>query len=101
MPNVLITGANRGIGLEFTRQYAGAGWRVFATCRHPAEADTLQDLASRENIGVHRLDVTRSQDMVVAAMRGDGHLGDVGLEGFASRWAIILAYEQAAAAIFM
>lgn len=63
MPNVLITGANRGIGLEFTRQYAGAGWRVFATCRHPAEADTLQDLASRENISVHRLDVTRSQDI--------------------------------------
>jgi NAD(P)-dependent dehydrogenase (short-subunit alcohol dehydrogenase family) len=44
MPNILITGANRGIGLELTRQYAEACWRVFATCRHPAEADALKTL---------------------------------------------------------
>jgi NAD(P)-dependent dehydrogenase (short-subunit alcohol dehydrogenase family) len=62
MPNVLITGANRGIGLEFTRQYAAAGWRVFATCRHPAEAGVLQDIARRGNVTVHRLDVTRVED---------------------------------------
>lgn len=33
MPKVLITGANRGIGLEFTRQYAADGWDVIATAR--------------------------------------------------------------------
>ena len=33
MPTVLITGANRGIGLEFARQYAAAGWTVVATAR--------------------------------------------------------------------
>lgn len=33
MPTVLITGANRGIGLEFARRYAADGWRVIATCR--------------------------------------------------------------------
>ncbi|MFC7536274.1 SDR family oxidoreductase [Sphingomonas sp. GCM10030256] len=33
MPTVLITGANRGLGLEFVRQYAGAGWDVIATAR--------------------------------------------------------------------
>ena len=35
MPAVLITGANRGIGLEFARQYAADGWAVFAACRDP------------------------------------------------------------------
>lgn len=35
MPTVLITGANRGLGLEFARQYAADGWRVLATSRGP------------------------------------------------------------------
>ena len=35
MPTVLITGANRGLGLEFVRQYLRDGWRVIATCRKP------------------------------------------------------------------
>lgn len=34
----MITGANRGIGLEFCRQYALAGWRVLACCRHPSKS---------------------------------------------------------------
>jgi NAD(P)-dependent dehydrogenase (short-subunit alcohol dehydrogenase family) len=36
MPTVLITGANRGLGLEFVRQYRGAGWTVIATAREPS-----------------------------------------------------------------
>ena len=35
MPTVLITGANRGIGLEFARQYSADGWTVIATARQP------------------------------------------------------------------
>jgi NAD(P)-dependent dehydrogenase (short-subunit alcohol dehydrogenase family) len=35
MPTILITGANRGLGLEFVRQYAEDGWRVLATVRDP------------------------------------------------------------------
>lgn len=61
--NILITGSNRGLGLELVRQYAAEGWRVFATCRRPAEANALLELA-RDNPGVsvHRLDVTRAED---------------------------------------
>jgi NAD(P)-dependent dehydrogenase (short-subunit alcohol dehydrogenase family) len=45
MPSVLITGASRGLGFEFARQYAAGGWRVLATCRNPATADELHHLA--------------------------------------------------------
>jgi NAD(P)-dependent dehydrogenase (short-subunit alcohol dehydrogenase family) len=45
MPTVFITGANRGIGLEFARQYAAEGWRVLATARDPQGASELNDIA--------------------------------------------------------
>jgi len=45
MPTVLITGAARGLGLEFARQYAKAGWEVVATCRTPDHATALGALA--------------------------------------------------------
>jgi NAD(P)-dependent dehydrogenase (short-subunit alcohol dehydrogenase family) len=46
MPAILITGANRGLGLEFTRQYAADGWTVIAACRDPQAAKDLQALAA-------------------------------------------------------
>ncbi|ALP53891.1 short-chain dehydrogenase [Candidatus Tenderia electrophaga] len=64
MPNILITGSNRGIGLELVRQYAQADWRVYATCRHPAEAHELHGLAKENGqISIHRLDVTVAEDI--------------------------------------
>lgn len=39
---VLITGANRGIGLEFAKQYTDAGWHVIGTARNPETADELR-----------------------------------------------------------
>lgn len=60
MKTLLITGANRGIGLEFCNQYAAAGWRVLACCRDPHKADALNRLAVRypDLIKLHALDVT-------------------------------------------
>ena len=55
---VLITGANRGIGLEFVRQYAARGWRVIATTRDPASAKDLANLAAaNKNVVIEKLDV--------------------------------------------
>ncbi|MBI3517239.1 MAG: SDR family oxidoreductase [Proteobacteria bacterium] len=45
MSTVLITGVSRGLGLEFARQYARAGWQVIATCRTPDRARDLAKLA--------------------------------------------------------
>ncbi len=57
-PTVLITGASRGIGLEFTRQYAARGWQVLATCRTPAAATELQTIAgAHANVHIEQLDV--------------------------------------------
>ena len=46
MASLLVTGASRGLGLEFARQYAADGWRVFAACREPQAAGELQKLAT-------------------------------------------------------
>ncbi|ARJ67006.1 short-chain dehydrogenase [Magnetospirillum sp. ME-1] len=43
MPTILITGANRGMGLEFARQYAAAGWRVLGTVRDPMAGRALSE----------------------------------------------------------
>ena len=47
MPRVLVTGAGRGIGLEFARQYSADGWEVVATVRDPATAGELAALGVR------------------------------------------------------
>ncbi|MEX2647922.1 MAG: SDR family oxidoreductase [Alphaproteobacteria bacterium] len=58
MSTVLITGANRGLGLEFARQYAADGWTVHACCRAPGKAKDLKALAAQNaNVTVHGLDV--------------------------------------------
>jgi NAD(P)-dependent dehydrogenase (short-subunit alcohol dehydrogenase family) len=60
MKTTLITGANRGIGLEFSRQYAADGWRVLACSRYPEKSDALNNLAEQypEQINIHALDVS-------------------------------------------
>jgi NAD(P)-dependent dehydrogenase (short-subunit alcohol dehydrogenase family) len=58
-PTVFITGANRGIGLEFVGQYAGRGWNIIATARKPESATELATLAEGyQQLVIEQLDVT-------------------------------------------
>jgi NAD(P)-dependent dehydrogenase (short-subunit alcohol dehydrogenase family) len=67
-PTILITGANRGIGLELTEQFAEDGWQVLACCRNPAAAGQLQALSERGlAIESHALDVTDYEQMATLA----------------------------------
>jgi NAD(P)-dependent dehydrogenase (short-subunit alcohol dehydrogenase family) len=69
-PTVLITGANRGLGLEFARQYAALGWNVIATCRNPKAADELQQLAAEHaQVAIEQLDVTSEAQIASVAQR--------------------------------
>ena len=67
-PTVLITGANRGLGLEFARQYAADGWQVIGTARKPEQADELNALS----VEVAQLDVVNqaSVDALVESLEG-------------------------------
>jgi len=58
--NILITGANRGIGLEMVKIAVSKRWRVFACCRNPIEAEKLSEVAmmSAGLVSVYPLDVT-------------------------------------------
>ncbi len=57
MPTVLITGANRGLGLEFCHQYASESWAVIACCRQPGLASDLNKLCHHYPIQLETLDV--------------------------------------------
>jgi NAD(P)-dependent dehydrogenase (short-subunit alcohol dehydrogenase family) len=70
MPTCLITGASRGIGLEFAKQYLAEGWSVHASCREPQRADELARLTGP--IEVHALDVTDFARIEALARRLEG-----------------------------
>jgi NAD(P)-dependent dehydrogenase (short-subunit alcohol dehydrogenase family) len=69
MPTILITGANRGLGLEFVRQYLTEGYAVIAACRNPGRAQALQDLErdSKGALTLVELDVADSASVKDAA----------------------------------
>ena len=72
-PTVLITGANRGIGLEYARQFAAKGYQVIGTARDPADAKDLAGVADR----VEQLDVTDAASVAALARRLDGVAIDI------------------------
>lgn len=68
MATVLITGVNRGIGLEFLRQYAQAGWTVIGTCRDLDGAVEAKAIAEQANVTLHALEV-RDESAINALAR--------------------------------
>ncbi|MEZ5502731.1 MAG: SDR family oxidoreductase [Halioglobus sp.] len=70
MATLLITGANRGLGLEFTRQYADDGHRVIACCRNPDAASELRQLAGQVEVVALELCNTRQISAVASALQG-------------------------------
>ena len=69
MASVLITGANRGLGLEFTRQYLKDGWEVHAFCRQPDKAAELGAMVAdnRGNIHLREMDIGNKEQIEAAA----------------------------------
>ena len=73
----LITGANRGIGLEFVRQLAAAGETVIATARNPEQADALQAIkADYPTVSLVALDLEDHASIKTMA----ASLGDVAID---------------------
>jgi NAD(P)-dependent dehydrogenase (short-subunit alcohol dehydrogenase family) len=79
MPSTLITGANRGLGLEFARQYLADGWQVYAACRNPNSAPELRRLAeaSGHKLRIVALDVTDPASIKAAVPELDGQAIDL------------------------
>jgi NAD(P)-dependent dehydrogenase (short-subunit alcohol dehydrogenase family) len=72
MPSTLITGANRGIGLEFARQYLADGWQVYATCRDSSSALRRMADGSGGKLHVLPMDVSNLSSVraAVAELKG-------------------------------
>jgi len=86
-PTVLITGANRGIGLALTKAYLARGWDVIATCRQPQSADQLQSMQlEHPGLSIEQLDVLDHAmvDDLAAKLRGrpiDILINNAGIRG--------------------
>ncbi|HSN72427.1 MAG TPA: SDR family oxidoreductase [Steroidobacteraceae bacterium] len=104
MPTILITGAGRGLGLEFARQYAEEGWHVLACVRSAAAANDLVELAAVADTQVvlHELDVAdhASIDRLARTLTGTAidvllnNAGTIGAQSFAERGIAIQRFAE-------
>lgn len=77
METVVITGANRGIGLALTKRFLQENTQVIATCRNPAEAKELQALSANPRLSVLQLVVNDAQSLADFAEELDGRSIDI------------------------
>jgi NAD(P)-dependent dehydrogenase (short-subunit alcohol dehydrogenase family) len=70
MKRIFITGANRGLGLEFVRQFLENGDKVIAACREPNQAAVLQQFKNShpDQLTILKLDVTNQDEIEAAAV---------------------------------
>jgi NAD(P)-dependent dehydrogenase (short-subunit alcohol dehydrogenase family) len=89
---VVITGANRGIGLALAHIYLQHNWHVIATCRDPQSADSLNELAESPNLHIYALEVTDAHSVKRLAKMLTGRpihvlINNAGIKGSArQRW---------------
>ena len=74
MVTVLITGASRGLGLEFVKQYQKSGAKIFACCRNPENANNLMKLANESNgqTTLFQMDVSNPKEVLSTAKELNG-----------------------------
>jgi NAD(P)-dependent dehydrogenase (short-subunit alcohol dehydrogenase family) len=94
MQRILVTGANRGLGLEFTRQLLVRGDRVLATCRHPGKALALTGLAAAHPGHLHVLPLDLDKERSIAELaREAGALTDA-LDGLINNAGALVSGER-------
>lgn len=101
LSTVVITGANRGIGFELTKNFLKAGqWKIIACCRNPDSAQDLQKLVqdADNTIEVYKLNVTDDNSVKEFVQKLDGHKVDVllnnaGVEGGSRQSAFDMDYD--------
>ena len=89
LSTVIITGANRGIGLALTQRFHQSGqWRILACCRDPDKASELWELAnqSADKIGVYKLDVSDKESVqdfakIIEGQKVDVLVNNAGIKG--------------------
>lgn len=99
---ILITGSNRGIGLEFVRQYIEAGATVLATARHPEAAVELHEIqkTSPEHLHIFKLDVVDEKSLHEAVVKLEAFgrpidvlINNAGIPGHFDGWKDVKAGE--------